>query len=414
MASKYKESFFEQKRPWSIYKDHILEFYLKPYLSKVKELGKPILIVDMFAGRGKFDTGEDGSPVIIAKRMAESLGPGVKKSLLCYESWDQHFEQLQRELRPYVFAEAIHGNCIADMGRIAELAKTHTVLLYVDPCDPTDLNMSRLASVYEHVPKSQSSVEVLLVFMARGFMREASRFVKSANENMVRFDKYVANAENEEEKRMWMHATFSSPEVAEAIQIERIDKALTAIAGGVYWKTIAERQDVEWSEKCQLLVEAYQKHMERWFRLVENYPIRADEGSSLPKYWIVFGSRYLPAIDFFNDAACSAARQQRQNFRQPGSLFANTPAQKENAVDSTVDRAVLLTAKKSAPCIWSQLRWNTYANRSVGLYTESEVNKSIKRLLKSGELAGPNGTKIEEDAKIVLTTSGQSRISRLG
>jgi three-Cys-motif partner protein len=60
-------SFFNAKRPWSRYKDFLLQSYLEPYIPKVAKLRKPILIVDCFAGRGSFDDGEPGSPLIIAK-----------------------------------------------------------------------------------------------------------------------------------------------------------------------------------------------------------------------------------------------------------------------------------------------------------------------------------------------------------
>lgn len=413
MASKYSESFFDKKRPWSIYKDHILDYYLQPYLTKVKNLRKPMLVVDLFAGRGSFESGEDGSPLIIAKKMDALLGPAVKKSLLCFETLDAHFPHLQQELQPFPFAEAVHASCVDHIDRVAELAKTHTVLLYVDPCDPADLDLAQLAKIYEHVPKSQSSVEVLLVFMARGFMREATRFAKAASENMVYLDKLVVEAESEEEKIMWMHAIGGGSDLTEAQQAIRSEKALCAIAGGDYWKKIAERLDLDWNERCQLLVEAYQKRLGTWFRVAESYPIRADSGSQLPRYWIVFGTRYAPALDLFNDAACSAARHQRQNFRQPGSLFANQPAQKETVPDSTVDRAVLRASAAATPCSWSILRWATCRGRSIGMFKQGEINASIKRLLQNGMLVGPTGSKIEEDQAISLSEAGRSRAARL-
>ena len=47
-----EEKFFEVKKPWSKIKDQIISKYLVPYLSKVKELKKPIIIIDAFAGPG--------------------------------------------------------------------------------------------------------------------------------------------------------------------------------------------------------------------------------------------------------------------------------------------------------------------------------------------------------------------------
>src|SRR3954463_6256287 len=86
MGSKYRNSFFDSKRDWSKYKDSILDYYLVPYLQKVKRIGKPICIVDMFAGRGEFKTGEPGSPHIIATRLEDLVKQGYHVKLRCYEN----------------------------------------------------------------------------------------------------------------------------------------------------------------------------------------------------------------------------------------------------------------------------------------------------------------------------------------
>lgn len=56
--------FFKGKRTWSIIKDQIIKDYLAPYLSKVSKLNKRIVIVDAFAGPGRFDDGSIGSHTI--------------------------------------------------------------------------------------------------------------------------------------------------------------------------------------------------------------------------------------------------------------------------------------------------------------------------------------------------------------
>ncbi len=43
-----------------------------------------------------------------------------------------------------------------------------------------------------------------------------------------------------------------------------------------------------------------------------------------------------------------------------------------------------------------ELRWVTCGGLNVGTYTDSEINQSIKRLLKSGWLTGAAGEKVEE------------------
>ena len=55
--------FFEKKREWSVVKDALLKCYLVPYFMKMLRTGRPLVYVDCFAGKGKFDDGNSGSPI---------------------------------------------------------------------------------------------------------------------------------------------------------------------------------------------------------------------------------------------------------------------------------------------------------------------------------------------------------------
>lgn len=65
-------SFFKTKKGWSIYKDKLLENYLPLYLSKILSTGRDTLFIDGFAGKGKFDDGTDGSPIIIRDKIEQA------------------------------------------------------------------------------------------------------------------------------------------------------------------------------------------------------------------------------------------------------------------------------------------------------------------------------------------------------
>jgi len=71
---KATDNFFAKKRAWSQLKDEILACYLTPYLAKLIRTRKQIIIADCFAGKGRFDDGQDGSPIIIASAIADALG----------------------------------------------------------------------------------------------------------------------------------------------------------------------------------------------------------------------------------------------------------------------------------------------------------------------------------------------------
>ena len=111
MTHKANKSFFNKKRHWSKRKDKILECYLPPYLSKIATQRSPVLIVDAFAGPGKFGDGEPGSPLIICQSIRKSLSKGlsVPVSALCIEAEKELFSELNRLIQHFPFAEAKYG-----------------------------------------------------------------------------------------------------------------------------------------------------------------------------------------------------------------------------------------------------------------------------------------------------------------
>lgn len=412
MGSKYRNSFFDSKREWSKYKDSVLDYYLVPYLEKVKQLRKPVCVVDMFAGRGEFKSGEPGSPLIIAARLQE-LAPRHPVKLLCYENYPPFYSHLAAVLKPFAFAEALPKDCFSDVTNIAQLASTHTMLLYVDPCDVVQLSLSKLGLVFEKV-RQNSSVEALIVFMASAFMRQAAatdNVEMQLNESGALYDPLVQDAE-EDDKAMWLDALYDDKTASQYQQSQKYRGLLTDIAGGNYWEAIIKDSKLAWEEKCASLVDEYRQKLRSWFRLVEALPVHSDT-SALPKYWMTFMTRYEPAFDLFNGAACSVVRAQRRNVQnKPGMLFAEIDAPPEMAAEGTVDRAVKRTARPLPSCKWNELRWRTCGNRNVGKFTQSEVNQSIKRLLKTGWLRGASGDKIEEDSVLSPTPELQSWVDR--
>ncbi len=87
------KSFFEEKRTWSRIKDEVLKTYLAPYLAKVSKTKRPIIVADCFAGKGRFDNGEPGYPVIIAEAISHQLNdsptPEIKGIFIEMEYFDK-------------------------------------------------------------------------------------------------------------------------------------------------------------------------------------------------------------------------------------------------------------------------------------------------------------------------------------
>src|SRR5437879_13112919 len=85
--SKYDGDCFVGKRPWSLIKDYVLSSYILAYVSKVKGLGRPIVLIDGYAGPGVFADGQEGSPLIICSA-AEKFAKG---------HYSAHFFNIKRE-----------------------------------------------------------------------------------------------------------------------------------------------------------------------------------------------------------------------------------------------------------------------------------------------------------------------------
>ncbi len=61
------DDFFAGKRPWSKIKDKVLGSYMKPYIAKAVKRGKPLLLIDGYAGPGVFGDGTAGSPMLMCQ-----------------------------------------------------------------------------------------------------------------------------------------------------------------------------------------------------------------------------------------------------------------------------------------------------------------------------------------------------------
>lgn len=264
--------FFQTKRPWSRYKDFLLRSYLEPYIPKVARLNRPIFIVDCFAGQGKFGDGEVGSPLIIADVIRRWRDKNITITGQFIEADPGNFKSLQEALSE-------HGDyCTTSLGSFADTlplienrAKQNTVFLYVDPYSVKGLVFDRMKSVYDHVRKSSSSVEVLLNFNVAIFMRWALAALKRTNE-MPEEEAVESLADDPNES------------------VEH--RTLTEIAGGEYWIDIASNSELNFIEKLEAFLAEYTKRMRNSFRFVCMFWIKEKYHHQVPKYVLIFGTRH--------------------------------------------------------------------------------------------------------------------------
>ena len=362
--------FFRKKKPWSVYKDLILDYYLQPYLAKVARLGKPVAVVDCFAGPGRFEDGEEGSPLIIARRLTELQKRGDPVTAMFIEANYVLFERLKHATSDLSIPHEVrHGDFRSYVPEIARLARSHTLFAYIDPFNPSALAFDDLGPIYDGLHANRS-VETLINFPSTGFVRATQGAWPLAREG-------DGPTDEDDTALKW-----------------------DSYAGGTYWRQLISNPALTGSECADLIAQGYANRLrERWFRYVLQYAIRERYEDKLAKYHLVFGSRHPNAVELMNRAMVKARREFIGAGYIDGHLFANEP-QDETVDPFDVERVVGEVLARTGRTTWEDLRVESTLAAPCK-YTDAEFNRAIKKLIKQGQIGSTApGNKIDDRAAI--------------
>jgi three-Cys-motif partner protein len=369
--------FFQSKKPWSPYKDMILAYYLTPYLSKVCSLGKPVVVVDCFAGPGRFEDGTDGSPLIISKAVHQIAEKGKAVSAIFIEEKRKYFHRLLESVKDYQnICSTRHQNFEVVSREIAGMGRNNTVFVYIDPYGIKPLRFDALAGIYANVARG-SSIEVLLNFNASSLVRNGLAALK-----------YAQQDDTEEE----------------------LDRIMTpadvdAIAGGTYWRGIVT-SDIPFSDKEEHCVSEYIGMMKRYFDEVCSYGIKEKYEHTIPKYRLLFGSRHEDAFILMNDAICNARDKFLGKQRVDGYLFdmrANDEIHDPNRLRTAIVDSLTTSMTRKKLIVYAM-------HRVFAEYKESEYKRMIGSLLRDGSFYSKSGkTRINDYEVLSLKTSFNGR-----
>lgn len=257
-------SFFENKHAWSIVKDDLLACYLKPYIAKIIHTGKPTLCVDCFAGKGKFNDGSNGSPIIIKDIINSQIAHsnyGVNEiSLICIEK--NHCDELKNNLSVFKNVECYEGLYEEKIHEVLKNKQGYNLFLYVDPYGIKSLDYKILKNLLE---KDFNSIEILINFNAYGFFRCVCQFVKAlfpCDIEEISVDDFFDIPYTEQEQ--W----------------------LTDVAGGDYWKEIISdynNHNIDACEAEERIIGEYCNTLKKDYNYVLNMQIRSSI-KGVPKY----------------------------------------------------------------------------------------------------------------------------------
>lgn len=264
------KDFFVKKKEWSEVKDALLECYLKPYFTKIIHTHKPINYVDCFAGKGKFDDGKNGSPLLALNIIANCMRstkrfyyPKISK----YFIERDYADTLKQNLKGYKNVFIKEGTYQDNIREILEHKDDENVFLYIDPFGIKCLDFE----LFDFYSKSRfSSIELLINFNSFGFIREACRVKKLENTEISEIDSILTNIGG-------LGALIES------------EQELNNIAGGDYWVKIIEdfyQKKITCYEAEKKFSDLYCNKLKERFKYVVNMPIRLKAGQQ-PKYRMI-------------------------------------------------------------------------------------------------------------------------------
>ena len=414
--------FFDQKRRWSRVKDDILRHYLRPYLAKVRRLGKPVYVVDAFAGPGTFGDGaEDGSPFIIARAVAEY--PPDQVRALFFNRLRRHHDQLAEAIRQRGYADqcaARHGDAQDLLRRTAaEIerdAPNATVFVFLDPFGASGIEFDTIARLLD---RKGASTEFLVNIRASALHRMASARATSqrADFSAAEWDDDVPYSEERrqrdlgeiDEENSWANAwaeevagdeaelagelsETGAPLSAED-QIDRWHVTLDAIFGKrVRWSPSLLNLSAPPSTRIEGAMRSFRDALREHTRYAGACEVRPNAGGATAHY-ITFCSRSPDALILMNDAMLAATQRNEHAARYEGTMFAGTSWED---VRTTPAEEIARVARETLGGEPRGLERRALVARVIGKrfveFKRAEIRGVLEGMVRTGELEAVSPT----------------------
>ena len=312
---KDQSDFFKKLQPWSRIKNDLLAVYLVPYFAKISATRKKTFYVDCFAGKGKFEDGNDGSPFLAIKKRTEALsarkGNPAEIELAFIEK--VHASELRKNLAdafPSVEGySVISGSFESDLAELLRGRTNQNLFLYVDPFGIKSLQFHVFKTLREcgHF----RSFEILMNFNSFGFIRAAQSILAKNGTIQDKWDKEA-------------HTRIPTSDA----ELEPFDSSLksvedlNSVANGDYWIDIVRRYantPLGFKDAEKELAEAYRKELSSVFKYVLKMPIGKKNGS-IPEYCMFFMTNHPDGCLIMVDNMMKRADSLRVDVQQGGQL----------------------------------------------------------------------------------------------
>jgi three-Cys-motif partner protein len=279
------QRFFRSRRAAAVLKHAILSGYVVPFASKTgsSSAGHRVVLVDGYAGAGRYEDGQPGSPALLTRAMGTRALAG--RNLECYFIEQDHatYEQLCRVLREEdrdgrADWVAWEGSVEDHLPELLARADGVPLFLFLDPFGlglsfdvVTGIFASRPHGAYRPATEALIRLDAQAVFRTRGALQSSKDYP------------------------------------ARAAQLQRLDQ----VAGGSWWRDENDRRMstetyLDWFMTRLLREMCRAATCGGWFT-----PVR-QRGHLLPVYYLVFLTRHIAGMDEFAEALSRAQEKWRQ------------------------------------------------------------------------------------------------------
>ena len=320
--SKKNDDFFVKKKVWSEIKDELLRCYLIPYFAKILATKRPVFYVDAFAGKGKFDDGKLGSPLIVlgiiekAIKSTQYLNPIIEPCFIELK----HYKELKKNVEKYPLSKVIEGRYEDNIDKLLDNKRDCNVFMYIDPFGIKPLKFS----IFNKLKYKQlNTIEMLMNMNSFGFIREACHAL-SKNFDIEDLDDVIEDIDYELIRE-------SKNKLADDLDL---------VAGGQYWRKIIidySNNYISGYEAEKRFATEYCNNLKKIFKYVLNIPIRLKKGQR-PKYRMIYATNHKDGCILMNDNMCERWQViERQQSLGQISLF------EENVENDIIDQNYLNT-----------------------------------------------------------------------
>ena len=398
--SKDNSNFFKEKKDWSKVKDTLLGCYLTPYFAKIFHTRRPTLYVDCFAGKGIFEDGNPGSPMIALDVLNKSIENANISNIAieCIFIESEHFEELKKNLvdlptNQILGIKVVSGKYEEKIKEILQNKNRYNVFLYLDPFGVKPLDFS----IFSDLSDSRfNSLELLINLNTFGFIRAACSAMNTE------FD--IKEFED-----------VLGPETEMDGKPETLMATLTQIAGGDYWKDIiiqnrrngkidAYRAESQFSAK-------YCEKLKQHFKFVINMPLRLKPGQQ-PKYRLIHATNHEDGCVLMNDNMCHRWEVLKKTQRGKQQTLFQEDVENEIIDPETITDEMLKMINKD---------FKDYTNLNVVLATyislsgvqcsTADMNTFLRNLEDGKKIdirRSPSVTKSGKPAAFMTTSKGQT------